>query len=100
VHIFDEPNPIAFLYEVKPDVHVNGSEYGERCIEADVVRRSGGEVRAIQRIPGLSTSTLLATLQGRLLDLFGTRCSEGKLRNDVDRWSLQSFRKLERRCVV
>ena len=34
VHIFDEADPIAFLSEVRPDVHVNGSEYGEDCIEA------------------------------------------------------------------
>ena len=33
VHIFDEPDPIAFLSEINPDVHVNGAEYGENCIE-------------------------------------------------------------------
>ncbi len=43
VHIFDEPDPIAFLKELKPDVHVNGSEYGEDCIESETVRRGGGD---------------------------------------------------------
>ena len=38
VHIFDEPDPIAFLKELNPDVHVNGSEYGEDCIESETVQ--------------------------------------------------------------
>ena len=29
VHIFDEPVPMAFIAAVRPDVHVNGAEYGE-----------------------------------------------------------------------
>jgi D-glycero-beta-D-manno-heptose 1-phosphate adenylyltransferase len=41
VHIFDELNPIAFLNEVKPDVHVNGAEYGADCIESETVRLNG-----------------------------------------------------------
>jgi rfaE bifunctional protein nucleotidyltransferase chain/domain len=63
VHIFDEPDPIAFLQEVKPDVHVNGSEYGENCIESETVRRAGGEIHIVTRIPGLSTSRLVDVLQ-------------------------------------
>jgi rfaE bifunctional protein nucleotidyltransferase chain/domain len=63
VHIFDEADPIAFLKEVNPDVHVNGSEYGEHCIESDTVRRGGGRVHIVNRIPGLSTSGVLASLQ-------------------------------------
>jgi len=64
VHIFDEPDPIAFLAEVMPDVHVNGSEYGEDCIEGDVVRRGGGEVHIVDRLPDLSTTELLDSLRG------------------------------------
>jgi len=63
VHIFDEPNPIAFLKEINPDVHVNGSEYGEDCIESATVRRGGGTIHIVGRIPGLSTSGLLGDLQ-------------------------------------
>jgi D-beta-D-heptose 7-phosphate kinase/D-beta-D-heptose 1-phosphate adenosyltransferase len=63
VHVFDEPDPIAFVTEVKPDVHVNGSEYGEDCIEADAVRHGGGRIHIVNRIPGLSTSSLIDTLQ-------------------------------------
>jgi D-beta-D-heptose 7-phosphate kinase/D-beta-D-heptose 1-phosphate adenosyltransferase len=65
VHIFDEPDPIAFLDQVKPDVHVNGSEYGENCIESETVRRTGGTIHIVNRIPGLSTSGLLETIGSR-----------------------------------
>jgi D-beta-D-heptose 7-phosphate kinase/D-beta-D-heptose 1-phosphate adenosyltransferase len=63
VHIFDEPDPIAFLKELNPDLHVNGSEYGENCIESETVRRGGGRIHVVSRIPGLSTSGLVETLQ-------------------------------------
>jgi D-beta-D-heptose 7-phosphate kinase/D-beta-D-heptose 1-phosphate adenosyltransferase len=63
VHIFEEPNPIAFLRELTPDVHVNGSEYGENCIESETVKRGGGKIHIVDRIPGLSTSRLLDLLQ-------------------------------------
>jgi rfaE bifunctional protein nucleotidyltransferase chain/domain len=63
VHIFDEPDPIAFLEQVQPDVHVNGAEYGEACIESETVRRGGGTIHIVDRIPGLSTSNLVEALQ-------------------------------------
>jgi len=63
VHIFDEADPIAFLEQVRPDVHVNGSEYGEDCIESETVRRGGGTIHIVQRLPGLSTSGLLDALR-------------------------------------
>jgi D-beta-D-heptose 7-phosphate kinase/D-beta-D-heptose 1-phosphate adenosyltransferase len=62
VHIFDEPDPIAFLEQIKPDVHVNGAEYGEECVERDVVIRNGGRIHIVSRIPGLSTSRLIDAL--------------------------------------
>jgi D-beta-D-heptose 7-phosphate kinase / D-beta-D-heptose 1-phosphate adenosyltransferase len=63
VHVFDEPDPRAFLQELKPDLHVNGSEYGSECIESETVTRGGGQVHIVSRIPGLSTSRILNTLQ-------------------------------------
>jgi D-beta-D-heptose 7-phosphate kinase/D-beta-D-heptose 1-phosphate adenosyltransferase len=63
VHIFDEPDPIALLTEIRPDVHVNGSEYGEDCIESGTVKRCGGQLHIVSRLPGLSTSGLIDTLQ-------------------------------------
>jgi len=63
VHIFGEADPIAFLEQVRPDVHVNGAEYGEECIESETVRRGGGTIHLVPRIPGLSTSGLLEALE-------------------------------------
>jgi D-beta-D-heptose 7-phosphate kinase/D-beta-D-heptose 1-phosphate adenosyltransferase len=63
VHIFDESDPIAFIRELNPDVHVNGSEYGENCIESEAVKRGGGRIHIVSRIPGLSTSDLVDRLQ-------------------------------------
>jgi D-beta-D-heptose 7-phosphate kinase/D-beta-D-heptose 1-phosphate adenosyltransferase len=65
VHIFDEPDPRAFLEEVRPDVHVNGAEYGEDCIERRTVTDAGGVIHLVPRIPGLSTTGLLRALQVR-----------------------------------
>jgi D-beta-D-heptose 7-phosphate kinase/D-beta-D-heptose 1-phosphate adenosyltransferase len=62
VHIFDELDPIAFLEEVRPDVHVNGAEYGENCVESETVRRNGGSLHLVNRVEGLSTSKLLDAL--------------------------------------
>lgn len=62
VHIFDETDPIAFVTAVRPDVHVNGTEYGENCIESETVRRGGGVLHLVDRLPELSTSRLLSSL--------------------------------------
>jgi D-beta-D-heptose 7-phosphate kinase/D-beta-D-heptose 1-phosphate adenosyltransferase len=63
VHVFDELDPIAFIGELNPDVHVNGSEYGEDCIESEIVKRGGGRIHIVGRISGLSTSNLVDRLQ-------------------------------------
>jgi D-beta-D-heptose 7-phosphate kinase/D-beta-D-heptose 1-phosphate adenosyltransferase len=64
VHVFDEPDPIAFLTELKPDVHVNGAEYGENCIERDVVLQNGGRLHLVDRLPNLSTTSVVKQLVG------------------------------------
>jgi len=63
VHIFDETDPKSFLTEVQPHVHVNGSEYGPDCIEAPLVKAQGGRLHIVGKIPGLSTSDLLARIR-------------------------------------
>lgn len=59
VFVFDETNPIAFLDEVKTDVHCNGIEYGEDCIEAEVVKKHGGKIYLTPHFPPHSTSNLI-----------------------------------------
>ena len=56
---FDETDPRELLKKIRPDVHVNGAEYGECCIEADVVKQAGGKVHIVALVPGLSTSGII-----------------------------------------
>lgn len=56
---FEETDPRILLDIIKPDVHVNGAEYGENCIEADTVKSNGGRIHIVKLIPGLSTSQIL-----------------------------------------
>ncbi len=61
---FDETDPRALLEIIRPDVHVNGVEYGPDCIEAAVVRSHGGRIHLVDRIPGLATSAVIAKIRG------------------------------------
>ncbi len=65
VHVFDEEEPMPFLDEVRPDVHVNGSEYGTDCIEAPLVRSHGGRIHVVEKIPGLSTTGIIEKIRRR-----------------------------------
>lgn len=56
---FHETDPIKILSVIKPDVHVNGSEYGENCIEAPTVKSHGGRIHIVNLKPGLSTSQII-----------------------------------------
>jgi len=59
VTIFSETDPRVLLSKIQPHVHVNGAEYGENCIESDLVKSYGGRIHIVDLIPGLSTSTLI-----------------------------------------
>ena len=56
---FHESDPREVLEIIRPDVHVNGAEYGENCIEAEVVKKYGGTLHLVERIDGLSTSEVI-----------------------------------------
>jgi len=60
---FDETDPCKILGEIRPNVHVNGIEYGAHCIEAEVVRKCGGRLHLVDRIPGLATSEVITKIQ-------------------------------------
>lgn len=59
VTFFNETDPLHFLELAKPDVHVNGPEYGEECLEAQLVKKQGGRIHIAQFVPGLSTSNVI-----------------------------------------
>ena len=56
---FDEVDPRKILSRIRPDVHVNGAEYGENCMEAEVIRAHGGKIHIVDLIAGLSTSQII-----------------------------------------
>lgn len=62
VTVFDEPVPMPFIERVSPDVHVNGAEYGENCIEADTVATLGGRLHLVIRHPGMSTTAMVENI--------------------------------------
>lgn len=56
---FDETDPRTLLKKIRPNFHVNGAEYGNNCVEADVVKENGGQLHLVERIPGLATSEII-----------------------------------------
>lgn len=60
---FGETDPRQLLEKIKPDVHVNGAEYGEKCLEADTVRAHGGRIHIVALVPGLSTSGIIKKIR-------------------------------------
>ena len=57
VFLFDETDPRPFLKEVKSDVHCNGEEYGEDCIEAPIIKENNGRIHLMKRY--FSTTELI-----------------------------------------
>lgn len=56
---FDETDPRDILAKIRPNVHVNGAEYGEHCIEAETVKSYGGRIHLVELVDGLSTTKLI-----------------------------------------
>jgi D-glycero-D-manno-heptose 1,7-bisphosphate phosphatase len=59
VTIFSDPTPIELLEDIRPSVHVNGSDYGVECIEAPIVRKYGGRIHIVELIPELSSTKMV-----------------------------------------
>ena len=65
VTIFGEPDPVAILSRLRPDVHCKGADYaeGRKLVpERDVVLGYGGEIRFLPLHAGRSTSGLMQRL--------------------------------------
>lgn len=56
---FDETTPCKILEIIKPNIHINGVEYGSDCVESEIVKQGGGKIHLVKRVPGLSTTTLI-----------------------------------------
>jgi D-glycero-beta-D-manno-heptose 1-phosphate adenylyltransferase len=60
---FDETDPCKLIEKIRPDVHVNGQEYGENCIEASVVKACNARLHLVERIPTLATSAIIEKIK-------------------------------------
>ena len=60
---FSDDDPRKILADIRPNVHVNGSEWGENCIEASVVKAGGGKLHIVQLVEGLSTSKIIKKIK-------------------------------------
>lgn len=63
VIIFNEKTPIPLLGIIKPNVHVNGEEYGKNCIEAETVKKYGGKLQIVKLKEGYSTTNLIKKIK-------------------------------------
>ena len=63
VHLFDEPDVVAVIEALQPDVHAKGTDYTADSVpEAAVVRRHGGRVAIVGDAKQHSTTDLLQRL--------------------------------------
>jgi rfaE bifunctional protein nucleotidyltransferase chain/domain len=68
ITIFDEPDPLALIQTIKPDVLIKGADWKEtEIIGSDVVKSYGGKVIRIEVVPGISTSRIIQ----KILKLYG-----------------------------
>ncbi|MBD9093407.1 MAG: hypothetical protein EGQ20_12895 [Bacteroides oleiciplenus] len=58
IFVFEEDSPIDFIYDISPDIHVNGAEYGTNCIESEAVTKCGGILHLVERDERYSTTVL------------------------------------------
>lgn len=49
VVLFEEKTPIALLEEIKPNIHIKGSEYIENLPEREIVEKNGGKIVFLER---------------------------------------------------
>jgi len=66
VIIFNELDPIKLIRFFKPDIYVNGEEYGENCLEKEAVNSYGGKIYIVKKYKNLSTTNILKNLKQKL----------------------------------
>jgi glycerol-3-phosphate cytidylyltransferase len=64
ITIFNEETPIPLLEVIKPNIHCNGEDYGENCIEGDTVKKNGGRIHVITFKRKISTTELIEKIKG------------------------------------
>jgi D-beta-D-heptose 7-phosphate kinase/D-beta-D-heptose 1-phosphate adenosyltransferase len=66
IAIFNEPDPLKIIKELKPDVLVKGADWiEEEIIGADIVKANGGKVVRVSVVPEVSTSRIIQRIVKR-----------------------------------
>ena len=66
ITIFNEPDPLRLIQDLKPDVLVKGADWPEEeIIGADFVQAAGGQVVRIPVVPEISTSGIIERIAKR-----------------------------------
>lgn len=63
VFLFDETTPMSWLKKLKPHVHTNGAEYGDECVEKDLVESQGGKIHLLPMVDGYKTSLMIEKIK-------------------------------------
>ncbi|HRH70629.1 MAG: D-glycero-beta-D-manno-heptose 1-phosphate adenylyltransferase [Flavobacteriales bacterium] len=64
VVIFDQDTPLELINAIGPDVLVKGGDWKpEDIVGSDVVRKQGGDVRALKLVDGFSTTALVEKIR-------------------------------------
>jgi D-beta-D-heptose 7-phosphate kinase/D-beta-D-heptose 1-phosphate adenosyltransferase len=64
VLIFDEPTPLTLLERIRPDVLVKGGTYtADEVVGRELVEGYGGRIAVTNKVEGVSTSNILASLR-------------------------------------
>ncbi len=75
VVIFDEEDPLTIIKYLQPNVLVKGADWAEDdIIGAELIKKTGGEVKRIPLFPGISTSDIIRRVAG----LNSVRSSQSK----------------------
>ena len=60
VTIFDEPDPLALIQALRPDILVKGGDWSaDRIVGKEFVEAQGGLVRTIPLVPDISTTAII-----------------------------------------
>jgi len=64
--LFDEAEPLKLIEEIRPAVLVKGADWSmNKIVGADLVRSYGGEVRRVELVPMISTTTIIQRILSR-----------------------------------
>lgn len=63
VFLFDDLTPLSWLEQIKPHIHTNGAEYGENCIEREVVEKNGGKIYLLPILEGYKTTAIIEKIK-------------------------------------